>query len=169
MDRHTVVIGIVHHLLVIYQASYIFLFKKTKLDYIYIFIFILINLHWVIFKGECIISYLHKKYDNVQYILGSEPMKMDDMKSVFTMIFPKELFTYYITTLIVLTIVNMFFVLFRNGFNIYLIWLMIGSSTIYTLSHRISNEKFKYIMSVIQGTVYLISLIYFVIFVSKKI
>jgi len=40
-------------------------------------------LSWILFKDECIVSYIIKKIQNSKYILGSEPDNVEDISSLF--------------------------------------------------------------------------------------
>lgn len=66
-----------HLLIPIMQASYCFLFKKNKFDYVYLCISYFIILHWTFLNGECIISYYYKKNKDESYIAGKDCLKND--------------------------------------------------------------------------------------------
>jgi hypothetical protein len=54
------------------------------MDNLYIAFFAATPLSWILFRDECVISYLAKKYDNPMYILGSEPENAADMRVFFS-------------------------------------------------------------------------------------
>ena len=84
------IIGALHLLLPLYQILYPLLFSANKLgDKIYIALFIIILLNWILFKGECYISYLYKKMKDPAYVMGSNVMDLADMKHVFGFMTPE--------------------------------------------------------------------------------
>ena len=58
--------------------------RNTHYDKIYMTIFLSIPFSWMLFKNECIISYLIKKHENPQYIMGSNPENANDISDLFT-------------------------------------------------------------------------------------
>ena len=56
----------------IFFSTYIFIFPK-KYDIYYTIYLVLLNLHWILLKNECIISYIEKKIIDKNYVLGSDP------------------------------------------------------------------------------------------------
>lgn len=64
------------HWLVTFLPTFYLLFKGSSKYYdLIIAVQLLTAFHWIFFKGECIISYFHKKMDDCSYKLGdsSEP------------------------------------------------------------------------------------------------
>jgi hypothetical protein len=64
-------IAVLHILVMLFNSFYAFLFKKSWFDYLYLLFVYSIVLHWTFFNGECIISYAYKKFENKDYIAGS--------------------------------------------------------------------------------------------------
>lgn len=63
-------VGVIHIVLPILMILYI-LFAPTWLDF-YAFLYVsIMSLHWVVYNGECIISYIYKKYKYHSYHIGS--------------------------------------------------------------------------------------------------
>jgi len=60
-----------------------FIFKNTAMDKLYVISFLIVPLSWILFKDECIVSYIIKKIQNSKYILGSEPDNVEDISSLF--------------------------------------------------------------------------------------
>ena len=84
------IIGHLHLLLLLHQVLYPLLFSANRLgDKIYIALSIIILLNWILFKGECYISYLYKKMKDPSYVMGSNVLDLADMKHVFGFITPK--------------------------------------------------------------------------------
>jgi hypothetical protein len=77
-------IGITHLCGMIIENIYGFIMKKNILfDKFYIISFVSIPFSWVICKDECIISYIIKKLENKNYILGNEPDNSKDISDLF--------------------------------------------------------------------------------------
>jgi len=78
-------IGIFHLCGMIIENVYGFFKKKNILcDKLYIISFITIPFSWIICKDECFISYIMKKIENPQYVLGNEPENVKDISELFT-------------------------------------------------------------------------------------
>jgi len=78
-------IGIIHLCGFIIENIYGFLIGKIIFfDKLYIISFVSIPFSWVICNDECIVSYIMKKVENKNYILGSEPENVKDISNLFT-------------------------------------------------------------------------------------
>jgi len=78
------VLGILHLFGMIIKNIYgIIIAKNIIFDRIYLTIFLSIPVSWILFKDECIISYIIKKYNNKQYVLGNNPEDVDDISDLF--------------------------------------------------------------------------------------
>ena len=108
--------GFLHLQGMIFLSIYGF-FKKfsNQLDKLYLIIFIIIPLSWVFFKNECIISYYIKKYNNPEYILGSQPNNIDDITELFPNKLSYEIFFHINHILRIISFKN---VLFRVNYEI---------------------------------------------------
>ena len=74
------IIGFIHLCGMIIENMYGFVFIKNIIfDKLYIISFISIPFSWVIFKNECIISYISKKIENPHYTLGNDPSNVKDI------------------------------------------------------------------------------------------
>lgn len=77
-------IGIIHLCGMIIENSYGFIIiKNVFFDKLYIISFVSIPFSWIICKNECIISYIIKKIENPNYILGNEPENVKDISDLF--------------------------------------------------------------------------------------
>ena len=77
-------IGHIHLLLAIIKNTYGYFFPAFVLfDAIYLILFALFPLSWLCCKGECIISYISKKYKNKDYQLGDQPHDHTDVSDLF--------------------------------------------------------------------------------------
>jgi hypothetical protein len=122
-----------HYLIEIFYTTYIFIFPKKFDLYFSLTIFILC-FHWIIFKHECILSYLEKQIIDPNYELGSDPKKH----------IHRELLLPAIQFLInILFVVNLLVVLYRNNSTL-IRSLLIGAISIFLYYQTIfCNPKEK--------------------------
>jgi hypothetical protein len=73
---------LIHIIICLYLSFYALIIKNTKYDYIYLMFLYFIIIHWLFFKGNCILSYLFKKIQDNNYELNSYP-KDDDCYYLF--------------------------------------------------------------------------------------
>lgn len=93
-------IGIFHLFGMIIENIYGFIvWKNILVDKLYIISFVSIPFSWVIFKDECIISYMMKKIENPNYVLGSEPENVKDISNLFANEYQYTIF-YNVNTLL---------------------------------------------------------------------
>jgi hypothetical protein len=72
-----------HALLIILLLTYPFIINKNILfDKLFILLFILGKLSWIVFKDECFISYLYKRVNNKDYILGDNSNELSDIINI---------------------------------------------------------------------------------------
>ncbi len=105
-------------------SIYIFLFPK-KYDIIYVSYICIIILQWIIFKNECLTSYLEKKSYNNGYTLGTLPHDhpyKEDINSTFYKF------------ICILIGFNIFLVLYRSSDNKYIIPLFMTTFILYLLN-----------------------------------
>jgi L-asparagine transporter-like permease len=67
--NYSIIIQIIHLLITICVALLPLL--SSKYDFLYFFMLLILALGWNIFKGECLISYYEKKFQNPEYKLGT--------------------------------------------------------------------------------------------------
>jgi len=73
----------IHVLLLASLLSYPFLVLKNYFfDKFYVLLFLLGKLSWIFCKDECYISYIFKKIENPNYMLGNNAKEMDDLLQV---------------------------------------------------------------------------------------
>jgi hypothetical protein len=78
-------VGIIHLCGMIVEDIYGFIIgKNIILDKLYIISFVSIPFSWIICKDECIISYIMKKVNDKNYMLGNEPENVKDISNLFT-------------------------------------------------------------------------------------
>jgi hypothetical protein len=153
--------GIMHFILFVITAIYIFIFpNKIWIDILYILYFLFVNIHWVFLDGECIVAYIYNKFLDKSYKRGSEPSKNQDIMDLFNNIIDEKYIHIIILLLLILYLYNVFFVLKRNNFNLVIISLVIISYIIYITLMRIkANFAKKY--SYVHLIIYLFTLIYY--------
>jgi len=84
MEKIKRIIGIIHILGIIIVGLYGLLpYKNKLLDKMYMINFAIIPLSWIIFKDECLVSYLTKKLKNKNYRLGEDPNDVSDISDFF--------------------------------------------------------------------------------------
>jgi len=82
MDIRLIIIHIIHILVRLFVSTYALIIKDNKYDYIYFIFVYFIILHWLLFKGECLLEYLYKKILDNNYELGSN-LKLGDFNYLF--------------------------------------------------------------------------------------
>jgi len=77
-------LNIIHIGLIILLLIYPYIISKNYLyDTCYIFLFIFGKLSWILCKDECYISYLFKKIDNPNYVLGDNSRELSDITKIY--------------------------------------------------------------------------------------
>jgi len=92
------IIAFVHIIVLIYQLFYPIIFNNYFYDIVYILFFYILLLSYILFKGECIISLLHKISTNHKYIAGTNVFELNDIQIILPFFNAK--FTYIIFTII---------------------------------------------------------------------
>lgn len=78
------IIGFIHLCGMLTENIYGFVIPKTfGHDPVYMTLFLSIPVSWLVCKNECLIFYLVKKYENPQYIMGSNPENANDISDLF--------------------------------------------------------------------------------------
>lgn len=80
-----VLFGRIHLAGMILQSIYGYFpyFQHQLYDTVYLLQNIAIPVSWILCKDECILSYIIKKRENPNYILGSEPQNVKDITDLF--------------------------------------------------------------------------------------
>lgn len=79
-------IGLIH-ILVFLSLLFYALLARYKYDKVIFILFLLLCIHWVVLKGECLVSYLYKKQKDKTYYIGknaSELKDLDDFSEEFS-------------------------------------------------------------------------------------
>ena len=83
------VIGAAHLLGMLLRNFYVFIVPTSvissapMLDYAYLALFFIIPISWLFFGGECPITYFAKKLEDPNYVMGSAPKDIKDIKDLF--------------------------------------------------------------------------------------
>ena len=130
-------------------SIYGFIIKDKTYDNLYILLICLKLFHWTLLNGECIISYIYKKSENVNYIAGERlhDNEFDDKLKNY-----KYIIRLFIVTINILTIISICIVFYRNNYLtisfiiIYITYLYIVCA--FTDHHK--NESFLKAQLIIQ-------------------
>lgn len=76
-------IGAFHIAFSVIPVLCVFLFASHAVDALFLALCAIVVITWCIFDGECIISYIAKKIENPNYVMGSEPRDLMDMARLF--------------------------------------------------------------------------------------
>lgn len=161
--------GKIHLFGMIIENIYGFIVPKHELfDKLYIIIFTTIPCSWLLCKDECIISYLVKKYENPNYIMGNEPENSKDITDLFYNI---ELYRAFYHSNHILRICSLYIVNNRttNIYNfIFIPTIALYSYYIYDIMYIINYRKSLYPYFQILFGVSLFSMFYFTIHNSQN-
>ena len=126
-----------HLIIYLVFSVYILLIpKKSSWDLWYIVAFLLINIQWVMLKGECVITYVYAKSKDPNYKLGDNPTNNKDLEDLLHI--PRSTLDAVTWSILLIYILNIYLVLKRQG-DINVIWIMliIISYVLYLISFRI--------------------------------
>lgn len=163
-------LGFLHLVGYIFVVLYVLLFpQKVWFDTIFILGFLLINIHWVVLKGECVITLLYKMYFDQTYRVGEAPTRNSDIVDLFGGIVPLRYVDAFILGMLVLYLCNALIVLHRNGFHALFATLVVVSSITYTMLLRTDitlGQKYSIVHLIISVS----ALMYFVylVFAMQK-
>jgi hypothetical protein len=113
-------IAIIHLLIAFFLSFYAFIIPKNRLyDYLYICALVLMQILWILFKGECPLSYFYKKYYYPNYKLGDTTSTDDFNELNFLSSSNKTTQTSFITIFVniifcIAIILSIIFVAFRS-------------------------------------------------------
>jgi hypothetical protein len=106
------IIGMGHLLFAILISIYAFVIEKNWFDKYYIIYNYLVFISWTFFDGECFLTYLIKKWEDPNYVAGSDSTDLTDMNSQFD----KKSFRAFLDIFVVLNILSLFLVNRRNNY-----------------------------------------------------
>jgi hypothetical protein len=133
------IIHLLHVVFSLLLVNYPFIVKKNNIyDLIYIISLFILLYSYIILKGECFISYAVHKYENPDYVLGSD---LSSVTQHYSHIFKNEtLAQYVIFYILIMLVTSSFLVLKRQDFiNINYIYLFSILSIMYFILLRIKS------------------------------
>lgn len=92
------------HVIMSIMVAFYFVWRQPSFDMYFLLYFILMNLSWVLFRDECLLSYIYKKLENPAYTLG-DTVTIDDYDLVFGKDLSKIFLGIFIPLLYVLNLV----------------------------------------------------------------
>ena len=139
---------IIHLLIISITVSYSFIIKDKTYDNIYILFIYLKLFHWTLLNGECIISYLYKKY-----IADKNEIYNNEFEDSFK--YNKNIIHIFIILITILTIINIYNVFNRNNYSYILMILFIilyitYIYKVYLFKNYHNNKNFYKSQSIIQ-------------------
>ena len=132
-----ILLAFIHLLFTLFICVYVFCIKNKKYDYFYLTYIYFLLLHWTFLKGECILSYLYKKMQYNDYILGSYYIN-DDFDYLLS-----KYKSYVYKCINILMIVNIYMVCKRNNIKNYTIFMFILLYVTIVLSYMYSFNNFN--------------------------
>jgi hypothetical protein len=92
------ILGSIHLFLGILVSFYAFIISQNRLhDYLFISLLIGMQLLWILFNGECVFSYIYKKYKDKNYTCG-DTTAHDDIKDIFDSNYESATLEYFSNT-----------------------------------------------------------------------
>jgi len=161
----TKIIGFFHLCGMVLENMYGFITTKHLLqDKLYIITFVSRPFSWIICKDECIISYIVKKYDKPDYVLGQEPENVKDISDFF---YNDNLYSifYHINNL--LRIISLYKVNYRTTQISYFILnptIILYLFYIYDIKYNFNYRQIVFPYFQIIMSAYLISLFYNILY-----
>jgi hypothetical protein len=110
------IVSILHSLSAFFLSSYAFLFRRSKYDYLILAIIYTMALLWSLYKGECPLSYYLKKYNDPNYVLGSN-VYSDDIYVVFGTKYVPAMKAFYTIVNPILQTATLYLLLKRQHFS----------------------------------------------------
>ena len=105
------IIGILHIIAIILISIYTLLVRKaSKLDLYFLLLFAMVNMHWLLYEGECFISYYYKE-------TNENSNSVNEMNTILG----KDLHTLLIGLFVIMYGINTYIVGKRQGINDFLI------------------------------------------------
>lgn len=157
MDGTGNVIAFLHVIFPLIISLYC-LWAPPILDNLYVIYFIGLNISWLVFKDECLVSYVYKKLKQSDYKLGDDPSVAD-----YDNLLGKNNAKIFVFYLLVMYLVNMVFVISRVGYtNITRILLVVSTFmyVVYVILFRINKKLLIYPLHILVYVITLIAVIY---------
>lgn len=97
------------HVLMSFIVSLYFIYSNSAYDIYYILYFCLVNISWVVFYNECILSYIYKKLDDHTYKIGDTT----DIKD-YTIVLGNKGATIFLNYILIMYAFNIMYLLFYS-------------------------------------------------------
>jgi len=105
-------VGYFHILISAAAASY-FIWSERTYDKYFIVFFCLLNISWILFSDECLLTYLFKIYSDEKYKLGT-----DNRVSDYDIVFGEEISPTVVVFLLFMYLLNMCVVLYYSVYKL---------------------------------------------------
>jgi hypothetical protein len=158
---------IIHILVATIIAIYSFIIKDTKYDNVYIYLIYLKLFHWTLLNGECIISYIYKKSENINYIAG-EKLYDNEFDNKFKNY--KCMIRLFIIIINILTIISIYNVFNRNNYSndLIILFIIMYVAYLYSLCLFTDHNKNKNFLK-FQSIIQLFLILWILYFYYKKL
>jgi len=125
------ILGLIHICIALINLFYVLIFPtKSTADIAFIFYFMFINIQWFVLKGECIVTYVHKLWNDPNYTLGST-YESDDIQGIIVPYLGKTGYTLLLIAACLGFAMNIGIVMNRNGIPLVLNASLIVASLLY--------------------------------------
>ena len=125
-------VGLLHSAWTVFIAIYAFVLP-SKYDFVYMIYVLLLVISWLLFKDECVVTYIYRKMMDPSYTLGESAMSLDDASDIFG----KSVVEVVIAGLMVVMTASLVVVSLRSGFVPPPVWIaFVLGFVIYLLTLR---------------------------------
>ena len=131
------IIGVIHLIVCITVTLYPFIFSKNSFDYIYIYYNFFVIISWCLLNGECILTYLVKKNNDINYVAGKNVLDNEDMYMTSN---SKEIINNAINILFIVWMYSIYITMTRNKYPKYISILLIITCLFYKCNLHIYNN-----------------------------
>lgn len=146
------------HILIPIIISFYGVWAPPFLDPLFVIFFLMLNISWIIFKDECIVSYFHKKQNNPNYKLGDN-IDISDNEELVGKSSVKAISIY----LTIAYLINLVFILSRLQLALTTKVLIILSYVFYVVYMILLKLRPEWIIRILHLGIYSITLVVFVI------
>jgi hypothetical protein len=129
-------------------STYLF-WRADTFDIFYVYYFITLNISWLLFKDECLISYIYKKINDPSYVLGAST-NVDDFEYILGKNISDKMINYYIPFMYVLNfLVIIYLGKLENSVKIFMLLSVISYCIyIYSLKSNMNLNSRQFIKNI---------------------
>ena len=129
-------------------STYLF-WRADTFDIFYVYYFITLNISWLLFKDECLISYIYKKINDPSYVLGAST-NVDDFEYILGKNISDKIINYYIPFMYVLNfLVIIYLGKLENSVKIFMLLSVISYCIyIYSLKSNMNLNSRQFIKNI---------------------